>query len=95
MKGETNEVQRRNAGQASRGQECPLVVGSGARKPLTDSKRRTVGRGIQRARRLFGLHEMVWVSGQERSDWRVSGAITLTSDETAARFAGAVRLDAG
>lgn len=42
--------------------------------------------GFQRARRLNGLHDMVWVSGQERPDRRVSGAGTLTSDETAVRF---------
>jgi hypothetical protein len=37
------------------------------------------------------------VSGERGGspEWRVSGASTLTSDETAARFDGAGRLDAG
>ena len=44
---------------------------------------------------LLGLHGMVWVSGNEGPDWRVSGANTLTRDQPAIRLAGASRLDAG
>ena len=42
-----------------------------------------------------GLHGMVWVSGHEGPDWRVSGANTLTSAQPAIRLTGASRLDAG
>jgi hypothetical protein len=37
----------------------------------------------------LGRPERVWVSGQERPDWRVSGANTLTSDQPAKRLHGA------
>ncbi len=37
----------------------------------------------------LGPPERVWVSGQERPDWRVSGASTLTSGQPAKRLQGA------
>ena len=48
-----------------------------------------------RAEISLGLHGMVWVSGHEGPDWRVSGANTLTSAQPAIRLTGASRLDAG
>jgi hypothetical protein len=43
--------------------------------------------GVQREREFsLGLDEIVWVSGQERPDWRVSGAITLMSGQAVIRL---------
>ncbi|MCB1591207.1 MAG: hypothetical protein KDI90_02025 [Alphaproteobacteria bacterium] len=74
---------RRTVGLVSRGQECPLVVSMGE----------TMVRGPRAA------YALVAVDRRIRSPWagvgRERGGSILTSDETAARFAGAVRLDAG